>query len=316
MKENLVYDNIKDFKPGQSIYMRITTSPGFHQTFECEFIELKSGTVHAKVVSTDTNKSLYERRIADGWIATAKVSNCALYGRNKNSNHCSYHWFDATGYAAYESVEKMQELMPKDHESYGVISFTRSQSNMNKPLFGSSIKHHNTITMSISGAKLERSLNNDYVYPKGKIVEVEMSETQFAQAITMFNRGDGTPVTIKSVGGRNMEDCPFVSKVDQFSSEFQHNMKELEHDLKMSMQKATEILTSGKAPNKGERELILSTINSLMKQISSNLPFVAQQFNEQMDKTVTEAKKEIERFMINKANELNIDKPNKTLNIE
>jgi hypothetical protein len=316
MRENLVYDNIKDFKPGQSIYLRIATSPGFNQTFECEFIEIKAGVVHAKVVSTDTNKSLYERRIADGWIAAAKVSNCALYGKTANSNHASYHWFDATGYAAYEKVEKMQEHMPKEHESYGVIGFTRSQSNMNKSLFGSSIKHHNTIVMRISSATLDRNLNNDYVHSGKNIVEIEMSETQFAQAITMFNRGDGTPVTIRKIGDNNMEACPFVSKVDQFNAEFQHNMKELEHDIKLSMQKATEILTSGKAPTKGERELILKTINSLMQQISSNIPFVAQQFNEQMDKTVTEAKKEIERFLVNKALELGIDAPDNSLKIE
>ncbi len=44
------------------------------------------------------------------------------------------------------------------------------------------------------------------------IVEVEMSYTQFAEAITSLNIGDGIPVTITKVNGAFVEPCPYSDR--------------------------------------------------------------------------------------------------------
>jgi ElaB/YqjD/DUF883 family membrane-anchored ribosome-binding protein len=59
--------------------------------------------------------------------------------------------------------------------------------------------------------------------------------------------------------------------------------------------------------NKGDREAILGKLRMLMQNINSNMPFVQSQFNEAMDKTVTEAKAEVEGFVEGKIRALGID---------
>lgn len=303
---NLVYDNIKDFEPGQSIYITISERPGYSTAFLCEFIKLEANIVTGKVVAATVNESLYKHRIKDGWVISAPFKKCSLWGATANQKRATTHWFDARGFAAYEKMEKMEDLMPEKHESYAVLSMSRGHTNVSRSMFGSSIKHSNVISLRIDTATLNRDLHKDSIFPEKRLIEIEMSEAQFAQAITTFNQGSGTPVTLTYHDRKNMEPCPYVSKVEQFSQEFKQRMDELNYDLEQELQHAREILTSGKAPNKGERDIILRAMETLTKQLSSNIPFVAKQFDRQMDQTITEAKKEIEAFMRKEADKYNL----------
>lgn len=306
-KINLVYDNIKDFKPGQSIYMTISEQVGFNTTFLCEFIKLEKGMVYGKVVEATVNESMYSYKIKQGWEIKCTIQKCSLWGATASQKRETTQWFDARGFAAYETIEKLEDMIPRDHNSYGVINFNRGQSSKAQALFGSSIKHNNTISLSISRAEIDRNLNRDSIFSKNQLIEIEMSESQFAQAITMFNKGEGTPVTIKRVAGEGaMDPCPYVNKVEQFSREFKQNMDEFKDELNHELQQAKDILSSGKSPNKGEREIILKAMDSLVNQLTNNVPFVAQQFEAQMDQTVLEAKAEIESFFKKECTRLGI----------
>ena len=63
-----------------------------------------------------------------------------------------------------------------------------------------------------------------------------------------------------------------------------------------------ELFSSKKTLTKADKENILKKLNMLNYDIGSNIGFIADQFNEQMDKTVMEAKGEIESFCQNKIN--------------
>src|SRR5690625_7948504 len=71
-------------------------------------------------------------------------------------------------------------------------------------------------------------------------------------------------------------------------------MKEIGNKLKQLTEEAEDILENKKTVNKGDRNQILGQIKSLHQEVNSNIPFFFTMFNEQMDKTVTEAKGEIE----------------------
>lgn len=62
------------------------------------------------------------------------------------------------------------------------------------------------------------------------------------------------------------------------------------------------MFSSKKTLTKADKENILKKLNMLNYDIGSNIGFIADQFNEQMDKTVMEAKGEIESFCQNKIN--------------
>ena len=184
------------------------------------------------------------------------------------------------------------------HPSFANLYIGRSQCSGQKALFGSSIKHHDTISLRISPAYIDRDLNMDrYFHETRPYIEIEMSQSQFAQAITSLNMGAGVPVTLRRLNDQYIEPCPFVDKREQFSNEFREDMKELTKKLKETTEAVEELIQNKRTFTKADKEKILSTLNSVTMQIGSNYPYMYSRFNEQMDKTVTEAKAEIECYI-------------------
>ena len=172
-----------------------------------------------------------------------------------------------------------------------------------RSLFGSSIEHSNVIIMELKHADIERGLNRDWVYGKSPIVEIEMSYSQFAEAITSFGQGNGIPCTIRyTEKDGKIPPCDFVSKREQFTGEFKEQTDKAMEKSKELINEVAELFSSKKTLTKADKENILKKLNMLNYDIGSNIGFIADQFNEQMDKTVMEAKGEIESFCQNKIN--------------
>lgn len=200
----------------------------------------------------------------------------------------------------------MRETHKESHESYAMLRFGRLTGS-DTTLFGSSIPHNNTIWPSIHPAEMERELNQDHHYSKRQAyIEVEMSQVQFTEAITSMNMGGGVPVTLRTLNGKTMKKPEFRDKRMQFEQEFRERMQKLEAKLAHLTENAEDLLTNKKTLNKGDRSVILNELHTIKRELSSNIPFVAASYNEQLDKTTQEAKAEIEAFTINKLNQLGL----------
>lgn len=184
------------------------------------------------------------------------------------------------------------------HESFGLLSIARSHSSSGEHLFGSSIAHREIITLEIYTATVDRDLNQDWFHQDKSIIRIEMSPTQFAEAITTLNSGSGVPVTIKRIEGKRMSDCPFESKIQQFNNEFEQKMKEIGIKFNETLNKISDIL---KKPNISKKELkaLQHDIEMLRQEIKDNVPFINTQFSRQMDMTISEAKGQIEAYITN-----------------
>lgn len=93
-----------------------------------------------------------------------------------------------------------------------------------------------------------------------------------------------------------------MSKREQFEDEFKlqrENATRLSAEL---IQEVTELFNQKGTLKKADKEEILRKLNKLKMDIGINTDFIVNQFNEQMDKTVMEAKGEIEAFYQNKVN--------------
>lgn len=201
-------------------------------------------------------------------------------------------------------VEETKFGVKTAHPSYGTLLFNRAYGSKT-PLFGSSIEHSNVITMELRHADITRGLNRDDIFGNKPIAIVEMSYSQFAEAITAFGQGTGVPVTIRYTekDGR-IPFCDFVSKREQFTGEFKEQTSKAMKKSEELIEEVAEFFSSKKALTKTDKENILKKLNMLKSDIGSNIEFIADQFNEQMDKTVMEAKGEIESFCQNKINSI------------
>lgn len=119
-----------------------------------------------------------------------------------------------------------------------------------------------------------------------------------------MNVGDGVPCTIRFTEKDGyITDRPFVSKHEQFENEFSEHLDNLKSKVTNAISEIKKIFEK-KSIGKGDREEILKKLEYLEMQVGSNSEFIYKQFNRQMEKTVMEAKGEIESFCQNKINSI------------
>jgi hypothetical protein len=191
------------------------------------------------------------------------------------------------------------------HPSFGVAGFSR-RTGGNFNLFGSSIKHGNTICLTIKRASRRRSLSNYWIHGNEQLIEVLFSPNQFAQLLTSMNVGDGVPCTLQYVGRERMPDCPSVEIREEFQREFEEDVRKVTAGARTALKEITQIFNTKASIGKADRAEILSKINRLINLLTDSIPFVQGQFNEAMDGTVTEARAEVESFIDNKIQSLGI----------
>ena len=186
------------------------------------------------------------------------------------------------------------------HPSFGMLSFNRTHGGHSN-LFGSSIQHNDTIHMVLKEGVVIRGLNDDRYVGEDEILEVEMSQSQFAELITSMNVGTGIPCTIKYLRGKGrINEADFINKRQQITNEFKESMNERMSDAKEFYDEVKELFTTKKSIGKGDREMILRRLANVTQCIESSSKFIFDQFQNQIDKTITEAKGEIEAFAQNK----------------
>lgn len=65
-----------------------------------------------------------------------------------------------------------------------------------------------------------------------------------------------------------------------------------------------ELFETKKSIGKGDKEELLKKFSHLIMEMDNNSKFISDQFDRQMDKTVNEAKAEVEAFVQNKLNSI------------
>jgi len=192
------------------------------------------------------------------------------------------------------------------HPSFGQLGFFRTSGGGGSSLYGSSIQHQNRITLEISHSERNRDLNQNWYYPRKEIIRVAMSQTQFAEAISTMGTSP-IPVTIERLHGKSMPPCPAEHTRRQFKEEFKRDIQEIVGDMKEDFELATEILNR-KGPIKvKDRQDIAAILQRLQMVIKSNVPFIHSQFDRATEKTITEARGEIEAFYESKVRSLGLE---------
>ena len=194
------------------------------------------------------------------------------------------------------------ETDKKQHESYGMISISRFSSNGSQ-FFGSDLTHKGGISLTISKGEKSRKLSSEWYYGGDELIRIELSNSQFIDAIISGMNTQGVPCTITSFDGKRVEQIEHVeNKKEQFSSE----MKDTQLEYRKRIDDILEMLEG----NVGKRKQsdIKHELEVLKSHISSNSNFVMRSFNEAMEKTVTEAKHSISNYIDHKVHSLGIEK--------
>lgn len=171
------------------------------------------------------------------------------------------------------------------HPAYAVIGASRVQSSPGATLFGSDFRHSNYIVIRIGHADLTRGLSEDWVRGTGQqIVEVALSEAQWATFLSTLNVGDGVPATLRWLDGEVPGITPTTDRRGQLNEEIAGTLADAIRELE-------EVRDA--APTKVLRE----KADHALTELRSNLPFVAQQFDRHAEKTIERAKVEVAAYV-------------------
>lgn len=201
-----------------------------------------------------------------------------------------------------ETVERpgMTETVSR-HPAFGQISISRSQGGKGV-LYGSDFLHQHQITLRIASSELHRSLSSDRPFSRKELVEVTMSEAQWATFVSSMNMGSGVPCTLNQINGERFPAIPRpTDRAKQFRDEVSEDIQEM-----LDALKELEADIEGIGLSKTKIDHLRSKVRKARSKVESTIPFVAEQFSEHMEEEVEKAKMEVHGFVTGVAQQAGI----------
>lgn len=181
------------------------------------------------------------------------------------------------------------------HPAFGQIRAGRVSNSPGAVLFDSDITHQHTVVIQISTATRQRNLNHDYIHPGRELIEVELSEAQWASFVSSMNTS-GVPCTLRHTEtDRNLPGL-------EYDPRLAHSMAEVKGAAAKTFDKireardAYEEALANKSPAK-ERNEKLRALHFAIEHTESNLSFAAKSLNEHAENVVQKARADIEAIV-------------------
>jgi hypothetical protein len=196
-------------------------------------------------------------------------------------------------------IEKptVNESGAESHPAWGLVGASRVSSGQGAVLFDSDIRHGHYVVVRLRRATRKRDLSHDWKHGDEQIVEIAMSEAQWASFVSTMNVGDGVPCTIESVG---METMPGV----EYEPRLAVSMEEVDNAAQKSME---EIQAAFDAYEEHKTKANRDTLKYAIKNAPANMGFAAKKLSEHAENVVQRARADIEAMVVSKAEQLGID---------
>lgn len=194
-----------------------------------------------------------------------------------------------------EPIEAKKEGHLKDetkitHPAFAQIAASRVSGSEN--LYGSEFNHQNFITISIKRSELHRTLSRDWPFPREELIEIAMSEAQWATFVSSLNNGSGVQCTISRIQGKTVPGIPAQpSKSERFAKE----MNKAVSDVRDEIQKLLEELDGPLSKTKAAE--LRRKLEWVAGKVEDSTGFVAKQFDEHMEETTEKAKIEVNSYI-------------------
>lgn len=186
------------------------------------------------------------------------------------------------------------------HPAYGMIRVARIHGG-DAVLFDSDIRHDHSVVLSVRRASRSRDLHRDWIHASHKLVdelvEVQMSEAQWASLVSSFNT-EGVACTIRStMQEHTVPGLEFESRVGLSATETRNAAKRALASVEEAFAAVEE------KPTKAN----LRTLKFAIANLPSNLKFAADSLTEHTENVVQKARVDIEAMVHSAARAVGID---------
>jgi len=203
-------------------------------------------------------------------------------------------------------IENKNIKKEESYNSFGLINLKRIQ--YKKP--GHFIEDENSlngIKIILYNSKIVYNKENQKkIIPKEKLIEYELSETQFSNFITSYNNGMGITTTTKyrkDIGEIPLENLA-LNKLDISIKELKKYIEQLPDMMKNEISKIEPVLRK-KIGKKKLREIEIA-FEQFYNFISSNIPFYVEEILKNKNKNNISKKQDIQISVLKEVNNLDL----------
>lgn len=192
----------------------------------------------------------------------------------------------------------MRERNEDTHPAWVLIGASRvSAGPPGKALFDSDIRHQHYVVVQLSECARERDLNHDWIHGRNRIIEVAMSEAQWASFVSSMNVGNGVPATLQFREGVELPPVPYEPRLAE-------SMDEVREAASRAQGEVQEAFAAYEEKKNAEN---LRTLKYAIANLAANISFAAESLSEHAENVVQKARADIEGFVVSKARQLGID---------
>lgn len=187
---------------------------------------------------------------------------------------------------------------PVHHPAFGMVGISHVSGGAN--LFQVDYPQQHYVVIRIKRAQLDRHGHRDWVHANEPLIEIAMSNVQFAQLITSPNHGDGVPCTLTDyVDPRTgklihpeLEDNQ-TGTVERFASEVSDTAQDVGQRVGAAL-KEVEALLKGGPVKKSDLQRLKDLLFKADQHLSDNLEYVVKSGERTLNKAAMHAKAEID----------------------
>jgi hypothetical protein len=182
------------------------------------------------------------------------------------------------------------------HPAFGMAAVHKTSASHGAVLFDSEIQHRHYVTLTITRADRKRDLGHDWIHPGKELIEITMSEAQWAALVSSTNTS-GVPVTISAIDNKSLPDLPYESRLQQ-SFDYAHEAAD-----KMFENVKEKLAAVEEKPTKANiRALRIAVENS-----SHDVDYATKTVSEHVENAVTKARADIETMVARHAEHLELE---------
>jgi hypothetical protein len=185
------------------------------------------------------------------------------------------------------------------HPAWGMIGASRVSATPGSTLFDSDLLHQHYVVVRVQRAERRRNLMRDWLFGgrRERIVEIAMSEAQWASFVSTMNVGEGVPCTLLRVG---TEEMPELAPEPRLAE----SMEEVEASAERVMKVIQEAFA---AYREKSTKANLRRLESAIQNAPANMTYAASSLTEHAENVVQRARADIEAMVTSKAEQLGID---------
>jgi hypothetical protein len=161
-------------------------------------------------------------------------------------------------------------------------------------LNGSDFSHHSYVTIRINRGHIDRSLSHDWPSLDETLVEVALSEAQWAGFVSTLNAGIGVQCTIDWTAQDGA--IPGIARITDRRKQFRNEVGQTVQDAVNLLDRAiAQVKTLGLSAKRADE--LLGLLKHAKTEVTANVPFVVKAFDEHADTTIERAKGEVSAYV-------------------